>query len=163
MTTLKNIISSYVDKPHSAKDKKDLKNLLEQENNITLLEYLGQEYFPDTEVSIPIYERILELKPNNIETIISIGSLFWLDGEYDESQKRLEIVKKMDPERVDVMGFEALITSNLYKKIELYKKILKKDPTSENALALLKQTESQIKEEGGWKLVNGLPILYLKS
>ncbi|MGD2182531.1 hypothetical protein [Lusitaniella coriacea] len=58
--TLKNIILSYVDKPHSTKNKKDLKNLLEQEKNITLLQDLGQEYFPDTEVSIPIYERILE-------------------------------------------------------------------------------------------------------
>jgi len=118
--------------------------ILKKESDVDFLKNLGGKYFPDTEFTIPIYQRILEIEPDDIDAIVRLGELLWLDGEDEQSQEKLEMAKKIDSDSIDVMFFEVILTPSLQTKIKIYQKILDKDPTNSNALELLKQTKLQI-------------------
>jgi len=115
------------------------KSLVAQQTDAKRLREIADEYTPHTEVSIPLYERVLELNPQDISTIIALGWVLWLDGEKEKSREQLEKAKKIDAGSVEVLTLEACLAGGTESEISLYREILKRDPHNEIAQENLKK------------------------
>ncbi len=124
------------------------KILLDKEADISFLYNLGLEYFSDTEFTIPIYHRILEIEPDYLDAIIRLIELLWLNGEKEQSQKKLVTAKKIDPENIELMLLEAHLAKSLNTKVQICQKILDRDPKNSDALRLMSHTKSKMRSRG---------------
>jgi len=117
-------------------------SLLKDEVDIARMMHVAGEYTPYVRVSKPIYERILELNPEDVNVIVQLGWVLWLDGENEASREQLESAKEIAAEDVEVLTLDAALTKDPSAKVVLYKKILGKDPTNMIAQKNLEQLES---------------------
>jgi hypothetical protein len=76
-----------------------------------------------------------------MQAIILLAWILWLDGEDNESKRTLERARSIDSENVEVWLLDAALTHDQDKKVELYHKVLAKDPA--NIVAKGKLTEFQ--------------------
>ena len=112
---------------------------LRTEADVESLMKLAEEYTPYTRVSVPIYRRVLQLDSDNLKAVIMLGWVLWLAGEDDMSMEQLERAKELDAEHVEVLTLEANLTKDAEAKVNLYKKILAKDPENRIAKENLEQ------------------------
>lgn len=108
----------------------DFNSTLRKETNVTTLVQTATDYTPYSKVSIPICKRVLELEPRNMAAIILLGWILWLDGEDDESKRILDVARSIDSAHIEVLLLDAALTSDRDKKIDLYRKVLEKEPTN---------------------------------
>ncbi|MBZ8178548.1 tetratricopeptide repeat protein [Oscillatoria salina] len=116
--------------------------LLAKEYNTNELNYLGRVSYPESEISVPLYQRLIELEPKNVKAILHLGGVFWLIGEDDNSRIQLNKAKEINPERVDVLFLEATLASDEQSKIQLCEKILEKEPDNKVVRANLENLKS---------------------
>ena len=105
------------------------------------LRKLADQYTPHIEVSIPINERILELNPDDVDTIVALGFLFWLDGEDGQAWKQVERAKKINAGHVGALTLEAALTKDRNTKVRLYERVLEIDTGNRVARENLKELE----------------------
>jgi tetratricopeptide (TPR) repeat protein len=98
-----------------------------------MLRDFGEQFIADPEVSIPTFERLVELAPEDIEARVSLGLAFWQMGEDDVARSHLEQAKALDPEHLQVLTLEVALTEEPTRLIQLYRRILEKDPSNEFA------------------------------
>jgi hypothetical protein len=113
------------------------------------LKDLAEKFTPYVEVSVPVYERILELDPQDADAMVNLGFVFFLDGEDENARVQVEAATRVDPEHVGAMGLEAALSRDRTTKIHLYQKMLAKDPANQVAIANLKELGALGDRESG--------------
>ncbi len=101
------------------------------------LRELVKSFYAEPEVSVPTFERLLELTPADVGARVELGFVYFLMGEDSEANRQLEQVRVLDPEHVQVLTLEAALARDPAEKIRLYHRILQKDPRNEVALGKL--------------------------
>lgn len=143
MKTLENIASVCIEESCNAEDKQQFIDLLKQETNINKLKSLVEVCTPYTQVTIPILEKILELKAEDVESIILLGWALWSIGEDDAARGQLKLMQRLNADSIEILLLEAALTPNYQGRIQLYKKILEKDPNHKIALNNLEKLKLQ--------------------
>ena len=128
MTKLETVASNLMKNPGNSAVMSAFKEYVKKLENVDEFRRLAERYTPHTEVSIPIYQRILELRPEDTGAMIALGFILWLDGEDEKASQQLVRAKKIDSENVEVLTLEAALTHDEETKKRLYRKILEKDP-----------------------------------
>jgi hypothetical protein len=114
-----------------------------QESDVEELIRLGEKYTPVSHISIPAYERVLQLDGRNLKALVELSTIYWLDGEDESAKWYLEKAAQIDPEAVDVLLLKAGFLKNRKTQLELYKKVLQREPQNEVALSNVARLKSK--------------------
>ena len=106
-----------------------------QERDIEELIRLGEKYTPVSHISIPAYERVLQLDGRNLKALVELSTIYWLDGEDESARQYLEKAARIAPEDVNVLLLKAGFSKDRKTRLELYKKVLQREPQNEVALS----------------------------
>ena len=101
------------------------------------LRKLAEDFYAEPEVSVPTFERLLELTPEDLVVRVELGFVYFLMGEDAEASRQLEKARALDPEHVQVLTLDAALARDPEEKIRLYRRILQKDPQHEVARSKL--------------------------
>lgn len=100
---------------------------------------LAETFYAEPEVSVPAFQRLLELSPRDVSAWVELGFVFFLIGEDEEARRRLDVARSLDPEHVQVLTLEAALARDPSEKVRLYRRILQKEPRNEVALGKLRE------------------------
>jgi hypothetical protein len=101
------------------------------------LRELAESFYAEPEVSVPAFQKLLELSPEDVSARVELGFVYFLMGEDGEANRQLVMARALDSEHVQVLTLEAALAPELAEKIRLYRRILQKDPQNEVALGKL--------------------------
>jgi tetratricopeptide (TPR) repeat protein len=124
---------------HDSKVEQALHEALRRVSEPEELRKLAQSFYAEPEVSVPAFERLLELAPEDLVARVELGFVYFLMGEDEEAARQLEEARTLDPEHVQVLTLEAALARDSAEKIRLYRRILQKDPRNEVALGKLNE------------------------
>jgi len=110
-----------------------LREELRRVSEPTELRKLAERFYAEPEVSVPTFERLLELAPEDLLARVELGFVYFLMGEDGEANRQLEKARVLDPENVQVLTLEAALARDPAEKIRLYRRILQKDPQNDVA------------------------------
>src|SRR5436309_5933462 len=79
-------------------------------SDIASLRRVAELYTPHTEISVPIYRRLLELRPSDFDAMVALGFVYWLDGSDDKAWEQVSAVRRVDPDHVGASTLEAALT-----------------------------------------------------
>ena len=139
MRELEELASEMVKCQGKANRELALKKHLKRVKDVEGLRELANKYTPHVEVSIPINERILELNPDDVDAIVALGFLFWLDGEDSKAGGQVKRARKINAGHVGMLTLEAALTKNRNTKVRLYKRVLEVDLGNQVARENLKE------------------------
>jgi tetratricopeptide (TPR) repeat protein len=111
-----------------------LRQLLAVETDLSALKKFADAHWQENEISIPIYERFLQLNPENDQALSSLGLVKYLIGEDEEAAQCLENARKINPEGIEVLTLQAALEKKPDEKLRIYRKMLELDPTNRVAL-----------------------------
>ncbi len=103
------------------------------------LRKLAESFYAEPEVSVPTFERLLEMNPKDLAARVELGFVYFLMGEDGEANRQLEKARALDPGHVQVLTLEAALARDTAEKIRLYRRILQKDPQNEVARGKLQE------------------------
>lgn len=104
-----------------------------------VLRVLAGKFYAEPEVSVPTYERLLELMPKDVLTRVEFGFIYFLMGEDGEARRQLGMAQALDPEHVQVLTLEAALARGPAEKVRIYRRILQKEPLNEIARGKLRE------------------------
>ena len=104
-----------------------------------VLRVLAGKFYAEPEVSVPTYERLLELLPKDLLARVEFGFIYFLMGEDGEASRQLGMAQALDPEHVQVLSLEAALARESAEKVRLYRRILQKEPLNEIARGKLRE------------------------
>jgi len=104
------------------------------ENDLGELKKFADDHWQEDEISIPIYERFLEVNPENDQALSSLGLVKYLIGEDAEAAQYLEKARKINPDGIEVLTLQAALEKRPDEKLRTYRKMLELDPTNRVAL-----------------------------
>jgi len=107
------------------------------EEDLELLKSIAEELTPHTEVSIPIYQRVLEAEPGDPGTWVDLGFVYWLCGQDDDARSCLAQAYRLDPGHLKALLLDAALERDPREKRRLYERVLEKDPENQVARANL--------------------------
>jgi tetratricopeptide (TPR) repeat protein len=119
------------------------KRLLAAENDLGALKKIAAANWQEDEISIPVYERILEINPNDDEALGSLGLVKYLIGGDTEAAQCLEKARKINPEGLEVLTLQAALEKRPDEKLKIYRKMLELDPTNRVALHNLARLQKE--------------------
>ncbi|RKH03149.1 hypothetical protein D7V97_26930 [Corallococcus sp. CA053C] len=119
----------------------ELLGALSQITDTAQLRGLAERFYADPEVSVPTFERILQLCPGDVTARVQFGFVYFLMGEDEAAVRQLEEARTLDPEHLQVLTLEAALSGDPAEKIRLYRRILQKDPRNEVALGKLRELD----------------------
>ena len=103
------------------------------------LRKLAESFYAEPEVSVPTFERLLELSPEDLVARVELGFVYFLMGEDREANRQLAQARALDPEHVQVLTLEAALARDPAEKVRLYRRILQKEPQNEVARGKLQE------------------------
>jgi len=103
------------------------------------LRVFAGKFYAEPEVSVPAYERLLELLPEDLLARVEFGFVYFLMGEDGEARRQLGMAQVLDPEHVQVLTLEAALARESAEKVQLYRRILQKEPLNEIARGKLRE------------------------
>lgn len=107
--------------------------------DVGLLRSLAEEFTPHSEISIPAYQRILEINPGDPDALVDLGFVYWLCGEDDEARDCLGRAYGLDPEHEKALLLDAALEPDSRRKRTLYERALERDPANQVAIANLRE------------------------
>ena len=119
------------------------RRLVAVENDLEELKKFADDHWQEDEISIPIYERFLEVNPENDQALGSLGLVKYLIGEDAEAAQHLEKARKINPEGIEVLTLQAALEKRPDEKLKTYRKMLELDPTNRVALHNLARSQEQ--------------------
>lgn len=120
-----------------------LRRLLAAENDLGVLKKVAAANWQEDEISIPIYERILAINPEDDEALSSLGLVKYLIGEDEEAAQCLEKARKINPGGLEVLTLQAALENRPDEQLKIYKKMLELDPTNRVALDNLARLQKE--------------------
>lgn len=112
---------------------------LSQINDADPLRRLSERFYADPEVSVPTFERLLQLCPGDVTARVQFGFVYFLMGDDEVAARQLEKARTLDPEHLQVLTLEAALSADPAEKVRLYRRILQKDPRNELARGKLRE------------------------
>ena len=109
---------------------------------------LASSYTPYDQISIPLYRRILELRPSDVNAIASIAWIYWSVGEEAAAYRWLSRAKKFSDDDIQVLTLEAALGKNPQRKREIYQRVLAIEPNNRVAQENLSALNEQPKHGG---------------
>jgi len=116
-----------------------LRDALRHVSDPAALRELAGRFYAEPEVSVPTYDRLLELLPEDVLTRVEFGFIYFLMGEDGEASRQLGMARAVDPEHVQVLSLEAALAREPAEKARLYRRILQKEPLNEIARGKLRE------------------------
>jgi tetratricopeptide (TPR) repeat protein len=107
--------------------------------DVGLLRSLAEEFTPHSEISIPAYQRILEIHPEDPDALVDLGFVYWLCGEDDEARDCLNRAYSLDSEHQKALLLDAALEPDYRRKRTLYERALERDPANQVAIANLRE------------------------
>lgn len=122
-----------------AKEEQALAEALRHVSEPAELRKLAERFYAEPEVSVPTLERLIELTPGDPVAFVELGFVYFLMGEDEEAQRRLLTARALDSEHTQVLTLEAALARDPAEKVQLYRRILQKDPQNEAARGQLRE------------------------
>ena len=119
------------------------RELLALETDVRALKKVGAAHMQEDHVSIPVYQRILEINPEDDEALASLGLVKYLIGEDAEASQCLEKARRINPEGLQVLTLQAAFEKRPDEQLKIYKKMLELDPTNRVALQNLARLQKE--------------------
>ncbi|MFE8599750.1 tetratricopeptide repeat protein [Archangium violaceum] len=115
------------------------RDVLRHVSDPAVLRVLAGKFYAEPEVSVPAYERLLELIPRDVLARVEFGFIYFLMGEDGEASRQLGMAQALDPEHVQVLTLEAALARESAEKVRIYRRILQKEPLNEIARGKLRE------------------------
>lgn len=109
MINLREWILGYINKVPDIDSVEKFISLVQEFDDINVLKSLLELCFADTEISIPIIERVIVLNPKDAQAWAWMGNMYWLNGEDEVSIEKFEIARDLDPNSPDVKNLQELL------------------------------------------------------
>jgi len=93
-------------------------------SDVKLLKRIAEEFTPHPEVSVPVYQRALELDSRDPDTVVDLGFVHWLCGEDTEARIRLSQAYRLDPGHLKSLLLDAALESDPSRIRKLYASVL---------------------------------------
>ncbi|QRO00048.1 hypothetical protein JRI60_13980 [Archangium violaceum] len=122
-----------------AETERAFRDALRHISDPAVLRVLAGKFYAEPEVSVPTYERLLELMPKDVLTRVELGFIYFLMGEDGEARRQLGMAQALDPEHVQVLTLAAALAREPAEKVRLYRRILQKEPLNEIARGKLRE------------------------
>ncbi|RKH22097.1 hypothetical protein D7Y13_31455 [Corallococcus praedator] len=103
------------------------------------LRVLAERFYAEPEVSVPTFERLLAVCPEDVVARVQFGFVYFLMGDDEVAARQLEEARALDPEHLQVLTLEAALSGDPAEKVRLYRRILQKDPRNEIARGKLRE------------------------
>ncbi|MCY1040634.1 hypothetical protein OV208_04810 [Corallococcus sp. bb12-1] len=116
-----------------------LRAALAQVTDAARLRALAERFYAEPEVSVPTFERLLAICPEDVVARVQFGFVYFLMGEDEVADRQLEKARTLDPEHLQVLTLEAALSAEPAEKVRLYRRILQKDPRNEIARGKLRE------------------------
>ncbi len=117
----------------------ELRLLLSRTTDVSALHGIAQKNMPHPEVSMPVYKRLEELRPDDADIAADLGWVFWLCGDDDSAKEQAARASRLDQDNVNTLLLRAALTGEQTEKRRLYEEVLKQDPNHIDALANLRE------------------------
>lgn len=101
---------------------------LRQFTELAALKSMAEEFTTSYEVVVPLYERVLELDPDDTSARTQLGFVHWLFGEDERARAELEQARSKAPGDVEVLLLEAALEPEKSRQEQLYHEVLRIDP-----------------------------------
>jgi tetratricopeptide (TPR) repeat protein len=112
-------------------------------NDLTELRKFADAHWQEDEISVPVYERILELDAEDHKALGSLGLVKYLIGQDEEASRCLDRARKINPEGIEVLTLQAALEKQPDEKLKIYRKMLAVDPANQVALENLARLQKQ--------------------
>jgi tetratricopeptide (TPR) repeat protein len=119
------------------------KELVASQGDVELLKQVANSNWQEDEISIPAYERALQINPNQAEILASLGLIKYLIGEDAEAFQCLEKARRISLEGLQVLTLQAAFEKRPEEQVKLYRKMLQLDPSNRVALQNLERLEGK--------------------
>jgi len=119
------------------------RRLLAVEKDLGAFKEFADAHWQEDEISIPIYERFLEVNPLSAQVLATLGLVKLLIGEDSEAAQYFEKARKINPEGLEVLTLQAALEKRPDEKLKTYRKMLELDPTNRVALHNLARSQEQ--------------------
>ena len=119
------------------------KRLLSAENDLRVLKSIAVANWQEDEISIPVYERILAINPQDDEALGALGLVKYLIGEDVEAAQCLERARKINPGGLEVLTLQAALENRPDEQVKIYRKMLELDPANRVALDNLSRLQKE--------------------
>ncbi len=116
-----------------------LREALRHVSDPAKLRELAEGFYAEPEISVPTFQRLLELTPGDVGAQVELGFVYFLMGEDGDAARQLEKARALDPEHVQVLTLEAALARDPAEKVRLYRRILQKEPDNEVARGKLRE------------------------
>lgn len=120
------------------------KRLLSAEDDLRVLKSIAVANWQEDEISIPVYERILAINPQDDEALGALGLVKYLIGEDVEATQCLERARKINPGGLEVLTLQAALENRPDEQVKIYRKMLELDPANRVALDNLSRLQKQL-------------------
>lgn len=98
-----------------------------------LLHTLALEYTPHSEVSMPIYRRLEQLRPHDPQIAAEFGFVHWLCGDDSQAREQASRAESLDGDNIDGILLRAALATGVAEKEALYRRVL--DIDADHAVA----------------------------
>jgi hypothetical protein len=125
--------------PGGAKAERAFHDTLRHVSDLAGLRVLAGKFYAEPEISVPTYERLLELSPEDLLARVELGFIHFLLGDDGEAGRQLVMAQALDPDHVQVLTLEAALAREPAEKVRLYRRILQQEPLNEIARGKLRE------------------------
>ncbi|MCY1036818.1 hypothetical protein OV207_35605 [Corallococcus sp. BB11-1] len=116
-----------------------LRAALAQVTDAAQLRALSERFYAEPEISVPTFERLLAICPEDVVARVQFGFVYFLMGDDEIAARQLEEARALDPEHLQVLTLEAALSADPAEKARIYRRILHKDPRNEIAQGKLRE------------------------
>jgi tetratricopeptide (TPR) repeat protein len=141
---LAGIVAQYTARPDVALLRVKLRHLVE-DTSPDVLEKLAEPYRDDPEVMAPIYERIVEARPNDARAIVVLANAYWLQGRGPQAVGDLaNRAITADPSNRGAWHLWALAEADPRRRTHRWQQVTERFPNDHLALAAVADNAASV-------------------
>jgi hypothetical protein len=106
---------------------------LRTEANVGSLHEFASRFSSHPEVSVPAYQRLLELVPGDPDYTVELGIVHYMNGEDELALSCVKTVQESLPNHVPALMLEAALTRDPEAKRKLYTRVVMIEPRNRTA------------------------------
>lgn len=127
----------YLQSPRSPNLQSNFLLRLQLTSDEDLLLRLYAENATRPELTVPVCRRLTEIKPDNIDYLVSLGFTLYSIGVDDEATECVDKALKLNPNSISALELQAAIAPTIQEKRAAFAKIINLDPGNKEAFQQL--------------------------